>query len=267
VVLYMQSILQNTYAIRVAKNGQEGLDMAFAEIPDIIISDVMMPERNGYEVCDLLKNDERTSHIPIILLTAKSAVEDKITGLKVGADAYLMKPFHKEELLVRLEKLLELRRVLQKQNAVIPFKIEPLEPSARFETAPMVIPTIKEDPSVQTPILEKKEPKTPTLDDVFLQKIRAVIDKNMDDTNLGIADLCKAVNLSHTQVFRKMKAITGENPTLYIRKMRLQRGLELLNTTELNVSEIAYDIGFTDPSYFSRAFSEEFGTPPSAMRK
>ena len=120
VVFYMQSILQDIYTIRIAKNGQEGIEKAFDTIPDIIISDVMMPEKNGYEVCEMLKNDARTSHIPIILLTAKSTVDDKIAGLKVGADAYLMKPFHKEELLVRVDKLLALRRILQQQNVRLP---------------------------------------------------------------------------------------------------------------------------------------------------
>ncbi len=242
VVFYMKTILQDSYDIRVARHGQEGIDMAFDCVPDIIISDVMMPEKTGYEVCQTLKMDERTSHIPIILLTAKSTVEDKIAGLKVGADAYLMKPFHKEELFVRLEKLLELRQALQKHNTA-------------FETTP---------PSVKTINLEKKEP---SLDDIFLQKIRQAIEKGMGDTQLGILQLCRAVNLSHTQVFRKLKAITGENPTLYIRKMRLQKALTLLKTTELNISEIAYETGFSDPNYFSRAFNEEFGVTPSAMRK
>ena len=241
VVFYMQTILHDTYDIRIARDGKQGIEMALEHIPDIIISDVMMPEKNGYEVCETLKTDERTSHIPIILLTAKSAVEDKIVGLKVGADAYLMKPFHKEELLVRLEKLLELRQVLQKQNT------EPSEPSPQFETSPTVA--------------------EPTLDDIFLQKIKQAIDKDMGETNLGVPQLCRAVNLSHTQVFRKLKAITGENPTMYIRKMRLQKALILLKETEMNISEIAYETGFSDPNYFSRAFNEEFGTTPSAIRK
>lgn len=241
VVFYLQTILQETYDIQIARHGQEGIDKAFEFIPDIIISDVMMPEKNGYEVCETLKTDERTSHIPIILLTAKSSVDDKITGLKVGADAYLMKPFHKEELFVRLEKLLELRRALQKHNT-------------SFETPP----------SVKSAILEQKEP---TLDNVFLQKIKQAIEKDMGEISLGVPQLCRAVNLSHTQVFRKLKAITGENPTIYIRKMRLQKALILLKNTELNISEIAYETGFSDPNYFSRAFNEEFGTTPSAIRK
>jgi AraC-like DNA-binding protein len=124
---------------------------------------------------------------------------------------------------------------------------------------------------ITEPISREKAPnlvKTePSLDDVFLQKIQNVIEKHLSNSDLGIAHLCKAVNLSHTQVFRKLKAITGDNPTLYIRKIRLQKALELLQTTELNVSEVAYETGFTDPNYFSRTFTEAFGATPSSMRK
>ena len=241
VAFYIQSILNTLYDVRMAKNGQEGIDMAFELIPDIIISDVMMPQKDGYEVCDTLKRDARTSHIPIILLTAKSTMEDKLTGLKVGADVYLMKPFHKEELLIRIDKLLELRRILQKNNA-------------RFVRERAVV----HDVSNVT---------APTLDDIFLGKIRTVIEENLSDSNLGMLQLSQAVSLSHTQVYRKLKAITGENPTHYIRKMRLQHGFKLLSTTEMNISEVAYETGFTDPNYFSRSFSEEFGFPPSTMHK
>lgn len=234
VVTYMERLLRHDYQIETAHDGLSGIEKAFELIPDIIISDVMMPEKDGYEVCETLKNDDRSSHIPIILLTAKATEADKIEGLKTGADAYLMKPFNKEELFVRLEKLLELRRTLQKRY-----------------TAQSFIP-VKTEPSRE---------------DLFIQKIRQVIEKNIDDPELGIAQLCSAVHLGSTQVFRKLKALTGENPTLFIRNIRLQKARELLRTTDLSVSEIAYDLGFTDPNYFSRVFSEAFGMAPSAARK
>ena len=238
VVNYIVGLLEKAYEIRTAPDGRAGIEQAFEIVPDIIISDVMMPEKDGYEVCETLKSDERTSHIPIILLTAKAADEDRITGLRKGADAYLMKPFNKEELFVRLQKLLDLRRSLQE----------------RYASA---------TDSNSTPDAVKTEP---TLEDIFLQKIQQVIQEKMDDTELGIQVLCHAVHLSHTQVFRKLKALTGENPTNYIRKMRLQKAAMLLKTTKKNVSEIAYEVGFSDPNYFSRAFHEEFGEPPTAMR-
>ncbi len=240
VITYIVGILKNDYEIEVANNGKTGIEKALEIVPDIIISDVMMPEKDGYEVCETLKTDERTSHIPIILLTAKATQEDKLAGLRVGADAYLQKPFDKTELFVRLEKLVALRKSLQNRYA----NFSKISPENNSKTA--------------TP---------PSLDDIFLQKIRQVILEKMGDSELGIVHLCRAASLSHTQVFRKLKALTGENPTLFIRKMRLERGLELLKTTELNVSEIAYEVGFSDPNYFSRSFHEEFGVTPGAMRK
>ncbi len=240
VVTYIIGILTNDYSIEVARNGQLGIEKALDIVPDIIISDVMMPEKDGYEVCDTLKNDERTSHIPIILLTAKATQEDKLVGLKVGADAYLQKPFDKTELLIRLEKLLELRQRLQERYTG----------NTGFAHLPK----------------HTKSGAQPTLDDIFLQKIRQVIEDKMGESEFGILHLCRAVNLGHTQVFRKMKALTCDNPTIFIRKMRLQKALHLLQTTELNISEIAYDVGFSDPNYFTRAFHEHFGESPSAMR-
>lgn len=239
VITYIQSCLDEDYEIKKAINGQIGIDAAFELTPDLIISDVMMPKKDGYEVCAILKTDIRTSHIPIILLTAKTTEEDKIAGLKQGADAYLTKPFNKEELQVRIEKLLALRKQLQKRYS-----------------------------SFSGSFLSKKSGRAETdLDAIFLQKIRKEIEDKISDSDLGIVQLCRAVRLSHTQVYRKMKALTGEHPTGYIRKMRLHKAKEMLQTTELYVSEIAYEIGFTDPNHFSRSFSQEFGNPPSAMRK
>ncbi|MBK8968124.1 MAG: response regulator [Lewinellaceae bacterium] len=243
IIAYLRSILGKDYAIETAPDGQAGIDKALEQVPDIIITDVMMPEKDGYEVCATLKTDERTSHIPIIMLTAKATEADRVTGLKTGADAYLMKPFNKEELLVRLEKLIELRRALQQRYA--------------RAAGPLGILGLPED---------KKPGSVPTLDDLFLEKIRQVIDEKIDQPELGIADLCATVHLGHTQVFRKLKALTGEHPTGFIRKVRLHKAKVLLQTTELNISEIAYDLGFTDPAYFSRAFSQEFGVPPSGVR-
>ncbi|MCB9331862.1 MAG: response regulator [Lewinellaceae bacterium] len=243
IIAYLRSILGKDYAIETAPDGQAGIDKALEQVPDIIITDVMMPEKDGYEVCQTLKTDERTSHIPIIMLTAKATEADRVTGLKTGADAYLMKPFNKEELQVRLEKLIELRRALQQRYA--------------RAAGPLGILGLSED---------KKPDSTPTLDDLFLEKIRQVIDEKIDRPELGIADLCATVHLGHTQVFRKLKALTGEHPTGFIRKVRLHKANVLLQTTTLSVSEIAYDLGFTDPAYFSRAFSQEFGVPPSGVR-
>lgn len=238
VIRYIETLLQKDFQIETARNGQEGIDKALELIPDIIISDVMMSEKDGYEVCNILKNDERTSHIPIILLTAKATQEDRIKGLRRGADAYLIKPFHKEELFIRLKKLLDLRQALQAHYAGN--NLFTNHPSAKKESS---------------------------LDDIFLQKLINVVQEHLDDAELGVAHLCRAVKRSNTQVNRKLKALTGKTPSQFIRAVRLQRAIELLQTTDLNISEIAYQVGFNDPNYFSRSFSEEFGYPPNATRK
>lgn len=243
VITYIESILKKDYQIHTAEDGQAGIDKALEIIPDIIITDVMMPQKDGYEVCAALKTDERTNHIPIVMLTAKATAADRVAGLKTGADAYLMKPFDKEELFVRLEKLIELRKALQGKYAQHSFSADALHP--KTEQAETI----------------------PDLNDVFLQKIRKVIDDNIDNSELGILELCQAVHLSHTQVFRKMKALTGDHPTGFIRKRRLHKAKELLLSTDLNISEIAYEVGFSDPNYFSRTFSQEFSQSPRAMRK
>ncbi len=240
VAIYIISLLKNDYKVLTAPNGLDGINMAFETIPDIIISDVMMPEKDGYEVCETLKMDERTSHIPIILLTAKAEEADRIAGLRKGADAYLMKPFNKEELFVRLEKLLELRRALQLRYSVTN---EGLTASHNLTLG-----------------------AESTLEDLFLQKLHQAVLENLDDPDLGVGQLSRATLLSPSQLYRKLNALTGEPPNAFIRKIRLHRAMEMLKTTHLNISEIAYAVGFNDPNYFSRVFHKEFGKAPIEYR-
>lgn len=235
VLLYIQQILAANYQVYTAENGAEGVRQAMELIPDIIISDVMMPIMDGYEVCENLKQDERTSHIPIVLLTAKATQDDRIRGLKYGADAYLAKPFDKEELLIRLEKLVELRRQLQSKYAQ----------------------TLLDDPS--------PEPRN-TMEDEFLQKVRAVVQDHLHDSHFNVPQLADLLHLSHIQLYRKLKALLDQTPSQFIRTTRLQKAAELLKNPELNISEIAYDVGFSDPNYFSRAFQQTFGKSPSDFR-
>lgn len=232
VIEYIETILQKNYDIKSVRNGQAGIDQALELIPDIIISDIMMPIKNGFEVCKFLKTDHRTSHIPIILLTAKTAKEEQLRGLQYGADAFLTKPFHKEELLIRLEKLVELRKKLQSRY------LNGAQPSA-----------------------------TLSKEDEFLQLLHQVIEEKMDDTDLSINALCRAVKLSHAHLYRKLKALTNQTPVQFIRYIRLQKAKGLLENSEMNISEIAYAVGFADPNYFSRIYHKEMGITPSETRK
>jgi signal transduction histidine kinase/DNA-binding response OmpR family regulator/streptogramin lyase len=237
VVAYIRTILQNEYDITVAENGQIGIEKAVELIPDIIISDVMMPVKDGFAVTRFLKNDERTSHIPIILLTAKADAESRLAGLERGADAYLAKPFDKKELSLRLAKLIELRQKLQARYA----NFAPPE-----QTAP--------DEDVK-------------IEDAFLTKINGIIEANLAEAEFGVNELCREAGLSQSQLFRKLKALTGKSSVAYLRRLRLHRAKNLLEKGELNVSEVAYATGFNDPLYFSRVFSQEFGHPPTESGK
>ena len=237
VVRYLQSILSKNYRLDVAANGRKGIEKALKTVPDIIISDVMMPEVDGFELCATLKKDERTSHIPIILLTAKADATSRIEGLECGADAYLAKPFDKEELLVRLRKMVELRKRLQ----------ERYRNASALPAAP--------------------ETKEQQIEDAFMKKVRDILDAHIGDENFGIPDLCKALGMSRAQLYRKLHALTDQPIGHYLRSLRLHKAKDLLVTTKLLVSEIAYEVGFRDPSYFTRAFTEEFGENPSEVRK
>ncbi|MGI9544908.1 MAG: hybrid sensor histidine kinase/response regulator transcription factor [Cyclobacteriaceae bacterium] len=236
VVTYLASILDQDYQLHYAGDGEEGIEKALEVVPDLVVCDVMMPRKDGFEVCEFLKNDTRTSHIPVVMLTAKAEIEDRITGLKRGADAYLAKPFNKEELLISLQNLLELRKKLQ----------------AIYTTG-----------GRPTDIGKVTSP----LEDAFITKMKEVIESNLSNGDFGVLDLCQSLAMSRTQVHRKLKALTNLSTTHFIRSIRLTKAKELLETSTLNISEIAYEVGFNDPSYFHRTFVQEYGVKPSEMRR
>jgi signal transduction histidine kinase/DNA-binding response OmpR family regulator len=232
---FIREALTDQYQVIEAADGQEGIAMALEHIPDLIISDVMMPRVDGLELCGALKSDERSSHIPIVLLTAKADIESRLAGLERGADDYLAKPFNRDELLLRTRNLLESRRRLRERYA----SLQPPEPA---------------------------QEKDLQIEDAFLLKVRGILEAHLSDTEFEIDQLSRALGMSRSQLFRKIKALTGQSPSIFIRKVRLQRGRELLLTTEMNVSEVAYEVGFSTPGYFSDAFVEAFGVRPSQVR-
>ncbi len=232
---YLIDCVKDQYQVAEAHNGQIGIEKAIELIPDLIVSDVMMPEKDGFQLCQTLKNDERTSHIPIVLLTAKADVGSRIEGLSRGADDYIAKPFDRTELEIRLRNLIENRRRLHPRYASLP------------------LPPASEDPDLK-------------LEDAFLLKIRDVVEAHLSDADFEMPQLERALGMSRSQIFRKVKALTNQSPTLFIRSIRLYKAKELLQTSKLTVAEIAYEVGFTTPSYFSTAFLEEFGKNPSDFR-
>ena len=242
VVQYLKACLATDYQMAVATNGRKGVEMAIESIPDLIISDVMMPEMDGFEVCQNLKVDERTSHVPIILLTAKADVESKLKGLERGADAYLAKPFHKKELLVRVKKLLELRQKLQQHYRSLAF-------------------------SQSVDVSAKKEGHIKASENEFVQKVRDIIEAHLEDTEFDMPHLCREVGMSRSQLHRKLTALTDLSPTRFIRHVRLAKAKSLLLETEETVAVVAYETGFTDPNYFTRVFTKEIGVSPSRFRE
>lgn len=233
---YVRNIMASDYKIELAINGLLGVEKALEIIPDLVISDVMMPGMNGYQVCERLKSDEKTSHIPLILLTAKAAVEDRIEGLEHKADDYIVKPFVPKELQVRSSNLIENRlRMREKFSKEFVFKPGEIEVSS--------------------------------VEDKFLEKLKNELEKNLDNDQLGVEDIAGSMSMSRSQLLRKLKALTNLTPNEFIRNYRLVRARELILNDAGSTAEIAFDVGFSSPSYFTRCFREYFGIPPSEMRQ
>ena len=233
---YIRESLDGNYLIEEAVNGEQGVRKAEKIIPDLIISDMMMPKMDGNELVRILKTDEKTSHIPIILLTAKAGQENKLEGLEIGADDYLTKPFDIKELQIRIKNLINIRRKLQEKFS-----------------------KIENDFPVVTGL------KLQSLDEKFLIKVNEVIEKHISEEEFSIEEFGKEVGMSRSQFHRKFIAITGKPASIYLRSVRLSRAKKMIEGKTGNISEIAYSVGFSSLSYFSKCFKEEFGYPPSDL--
>jgi CheY-like chemotaxis protein/two-component sensor histidine kinase len=238
VISYMKSVLTQ-YEIYTAENGKTGFEYAIDLIPDLVISDVMMPLEDGFSLCKRLKEDLRTSHIPVILLTARADQSSRLVGLDAGADAYLEKPFDPEELELRIRKLTALRKTLQKRYSGMIFGF------------PLSLP--------KNPAFAKE--------DRFMEKFVQSIDNHMVDEEFGIDTLCNDLAMSRSKLYRKFSALTNLTVHQFIRKFKLNRSQHLLRTTNLNVSEVAFHTGFKNLSHFSRIYTEEFGFSPQKEKK
>ncbi len=225
------------YHVTVAENGLEGKDIALEEVPDLIISDVMMPEMDGLELCKLLKNDIRTSHIPIILLTARTSTVHEVDGLDLGADDYVRKPFDTNVIKSRVATLLENREKVRNH----------LLNKVRFE------------PNTTNPIVDKEEK--------FIQDISEMIEKNMLNAEFGIESMSDDLCMSQSTLYRKIKSITGLSIAGFIRSIRLKKAAEMLISEDTKLSAIAYSVGFNDYKYFKRSFTEQFGLSPKTYRE
>ncbi len=228
---YLKGLLRNNFEVHESSNGIEGLAKAKEIIPDLVLSDVMMPGKGGVEVCHELKQSVETQHIPIVLLTALTDQSSRLEGLYTGADDYLSKPFDPEELLVRISNLLDQRTLLKEKYS----KLLLLEPSKMEVT---------------------------DRDEIFIKKLLDIVNAEIDNSEFTVEELSKEVGMSRMQLHRKLTALTGHSSSTFIRHIRLSKAEKLLQSGE-SVSQVAYATGFSSPSYFSRAFKEEYGVAPS----
>ena len=230
---YEHTLLQDDYIVLEAADGKEGLDVAKKEVPDLVICDVMMPVMDGLEFTQNLKTHTATSHIPVIKLTAKNLEEHRAEGYEHGADSYITKPFHSKVLLARIENLLKQRKLLK--------HLFQGTPEAELEIADSHL----EDRDKQ-----------------FMKQLHAIIQKNLSDSEFGVEDIGKQIGLSRVQLYRKVKAMTGSSVVDLLRKARLAKAKRLLESRSMSVSEVAYDVGFSAPSYFTKCFKDEYGMLP-----
>lgn len=233
---YLRSILKDKYNVSEAADGQQGLAKARREVPKLVVCDVMMPVMDGFEFTRQLKNDTATSHIPVILLTAQSLAEQREEGYDSGADSYLTKPFSGATLLARINNLLKSRTMLRS-----------LFSGSKQEA--------------------EEEQQLGSQDKSFVDRLRHVLQDNMGDSDFSVEKLGEIVGLSRVQLYRKVKALTGRTPVELLRKARLERARKLIETTDQSISEIAYGVGFTSPSYFNKCFKDEFDINPGSLRK
>ncbi len=258
------------YQLLTAPDGATGLALALAEVPDLVVSDVMMPGAlDGFAVCRALKASPATSHIPVVLLTARSGADDRLTGLEGGADAYVAKPFNPRELRAQVQNLLRLGQLARIRFApdtvVTPNAVFLAEAPAEPLFEP--VPTPDMPPAATDPLARHTAAVAglPSLDQAFLHRVETAVEAHLDDGEFSVDDLASAVNLSRTQLHRKLKALTGQAASDYIRLTRLHRAHALLAGRVGTVAEIAYRVGFNSPAHFSTAFSRQFGYPPSEI--
>lgn len=244
---YLHTILKDHYHVSEAEDGRQGLVMARHTVPDVVVCDVMMPVMDGLEFTRRLKSDTATSHIPVILLTARTLDDQKAEGYEHGVDSYITKPFHAKVLLARIDNLLKNRQQLRTIFAA----------GEGAEAHAPVSATVPEAAA---------RAKMGDKDAVFVSRLRELIQKNLGDSDFGVERLGEEIGLSRVQLYRKVKALTGQSPVELLRTARLQRGRRLLETSSRTVSEVAYDVGFTSPSYFTKCFKDEFGVSPNEHR-
>ena len=232
--LVLQTELEDDYEVLLAKDGREGLELAVLHVPDLVITDIMMPVMFGLELCKELKTNEVTNHIPVVMLTARSKEDEQIEGLEHGANDYISKPFSVPILKMRVRNLLESRR--NYRNRIL----QQVDATGGIEAVPF--------------------------EDRFMERIVKQVGEHMSDPDFKVESLSTAMNMAERTLQRKLKAMTNQTPQELIRSMRLNRARDLLENSNLSVSEVAFQVGYLEPTNFSRSFKKQFGFSPSQLR-
>ena len=232
--LVLQTELEDDYEVLLAKDGREGLELAVLHVPDLVITDIMMPVMFGLELCKELKTNEVTNHIPVVMLTARSKEDEQIEGLEHGANDYISKPFSVPILKMRVRNLLESRR--NYRNRIL----QQVDATGGIEAVPF--------------------------EDRFMERIVKQVGEHMSDPDFKVESLSTAMNMAERTLQRNLKAMTNQTPQELIRSMRLNRARDLLENSNLSVSEVAFQVGYLEPTNFSRSFKKQFGFSPSQLR-
>ena len=235
--MFIKNHLSKNYEIIEAENGNMGLNLAYEIVPDLIISDILLPGKDGMMITDTLKNDIRTSHIPIIILTAKGSIEQQIEGLKLKVDAYLVKPFNVQYLEETIKSLLGNREILKGHY------------------------------TSELPHENIRNSSAKKIDRKFVNEFSSIVESNVANENFGVDDICKAIGISRVQLYRKAKAVLGYNINEYILEVRMQKAKYLLLNEDFSISEISYKVGFSSQAYFSTVFKSKFGVTPKAFKE
>jgi DNA-binding response OmpR family regulator len=233
---FISALFTESYRILKAEDGEKAYQMILDRMPDLIICDVMMPNMDGFELCRLVKQDIRISHIPIILLTAKAGDENKYHGLELGAEDYIAKPFNMEMLSLKVSRIIERQKKTRDQ--------------------------FKRKVDITT-----GEVEITSMDEKFVKKAVALVETNIANGNFLVEDLCREMGMSRVYFYKKILSLTDKTPSEFIRFIRLKRAADLLERSQLFVNEVAYQVGFNDPKYFRKYFKDEFGVSPSEYKK
>ena len=233
---YVKNSLESKYRVFSTQNGCEGIKKALQIIPDLIVSDIKMPEKTGIELCNQLKHDEKTSHIPIVLLTSFTEKEYKIEGLEKGADAYISKPFSIDELEAYINNLLDSRKKLKEKYG-------------------------------RQVLLEPTKLEIEDIDEKFLKRIIETIELHIYDSKFNAEVLSKKIGMSRMQLYRKLRGLTGQTVHEFIRSIKLKRAVQLLKEKRMTITQVAYEVGFNDLTYFARCFRKQYNKSPSEFSK